>query len=60
MMSSLGEKLVEVYEEGGQYAVYAWVEEHHPDWDWEWCAPCEDETPTWDHVCAACFTARAV
>ena len=22
------------------------------------CEPCEDDTPTWEHVCAVCWTVR--
>jgi hypothetical protein len=57
-ISTMGELLLRVYEDGGQYAVYDWVKANHPEWPWAACEPCEDETPTWDDVCAVCWTAR--
>lgn len=61
MPNSLQQRmLLYLYEEGGQHAVYEWVRESHPEWPWAWCVPCEDETPTWEGVCAVCWTARDV
>lgn len=51
-------QLVRRYEVGGQEEVYRYVNKHHPDWEWAGCEACEDITPTWDDVCAVCFTKR--
>jgi hypothetical protein len=34
-------KLVEIYDKSGQEGVYEWVKEKHPEWEWDWCKPCE-------------------
>lgn len=58
MANAVAERLIEVYEEDGIVGVFDWVAVHHPDWEWEFCDACDDETPTWEGSCAVCFTAR--
>ena len=50
------ESLVAAYDNGGVPAVLDLCESH--DLPIAWCEPCELDTPTWDHVCAVCFSAR--
>ena len=50
------ESLVAAYDNGGVPAVLDLCETH--DLPVAWCEPCELDTPTWDHVCAVCFSAR--
>ena len=44
------------YDRGGPSAVLDLCEPHHLPV--AWCEPCEEPTPTWQHVCAVCWTAR--
>jgi hypothetical protein len=56
------EILVAIYQGGGQYAVYDFVADHWPGWDWADCEPCDDKTPTVpdkDKTCAVCGTGKA-
>lgn len=52
--------LTALYDGGGQYAIYDYVNENYPLWDWRFCEPCDDETPVWNDskvkVCAVCFS----
>ncbi len=52
--------LTSLYDEGGQSAIYDYVNEHYPNWDWAYCEPCECDSPVWNSngqkVCAVCFT----
>jgi len=58
-MTTITETLYAIYEQGGQYAVYDYVNENHPDWTWSPCEPCEDETPDDpDGDCAVCGTGK--
>ena len=59
MSTHMLDRLVQIYENGGQYAIYDFARANHPEWAWEHCEPCEDETPTYDGVCAVCFTPRS-
>lgn len=55
------EKAVEIYEKGGQYAIYDAVNNGslHAD-AWRDCIPCEDRTPHEDGVCLVCGTLHEV
>lgn len=55
---NLSQILYEVYEIGGPEEVKRFVRLHFPDWTWEHCLPCEEETPTWADVCSVCWTQR--
>jgi hypothetical protein len=50
------EKAVEIYNEGGQYAVYEAVKRGLLDCKgWGYCSGCEDDTPTdEDKACLVC------
>lgn len=52
--------LTDLYDEGGQSAIYDYVLEHHKDWDWAFCEPCDCDSPVWvtekQKVCAVCWT----
>ena len=52
--------LTNLYDEGGQSAVFDYVHVHHRDWDWAYCEPCECESPIFkvegEKICAVCFT----
>lgn len=50
--------LLSAYDKGGQSSVYAHTNEYHPNWSWSLCESCEDTTPTWDGVCAVCWSAK--
>lgn len=56
--SAMEDRLVALYEQGGQSAIYDYVNAHHPDWAWARCDRCDDDTPTWAGVCAVCFDTR--
>ena len=53
-------KLLDLYVKGGPSTVFHWVHANRPDWDWGWCGPCEEDTPTLptDDVCAVCWSER--
>ena len=59
-----GRKLLDLYDNGGSSAVFDWVHANRPEWEWEWCEPCEEDTPSWlddtDDICAVCFSEREV
>ena len=44
-MTKLETLCYEIYEKGGQYAVYRYVRDTLPDAKWEECRDCEDSTP---------------
>lgn len=44
----------EIYVSGGQYAVYDYVLEAHPDTPWADCGPCEALSPVNDGACLVC------
>jgi len=48
--------LVDIYDRGGQSAIYEYAIANSKDFEdaWTTCIPCEDETPTFDGVCAVC------
>lgn len=50
------QELLSAYEAGGHSGVCDWVYNHHPDWDAEFCEPCDAVSPVWNGVCAACFS----
>jgi hypothetical protein len=51
------EKAVQIYEKGGQSAVYKAVEDGTLTCDsWRECLPCEDRTPHEDGCCLVCGT----
>lgn len=55
--------LTNLYDEGGQSAVYDYVNEHYPHWDWDFCEPCDCDSPVFkvegESICAVCFTVFA-
>ena len=59
---SLSVKLYDLYQKGGQCAVYRYAEAHTEEFEKKWtrCEPCEDLTPTikGDDSCAVCGTRR--
>ena len=59
---SVGRKLIDLYDDGGSSTVFDWVHANRPEWDWERCEPCEEDTPSWvegtDNICAVCFCGR--
>jgi hypothetical protein len=48
--------LLAAYDQGGPAAVLDLCEPH--ELPFELCEPCEEMTPTWQCVCAVCWTAR--
>ncbi len=50
--------LLTAYEKSGASGVYEVVNFYFPEWGWEFCEPCDDTTPTFESVCAVCFTTR--
>jgi len=61
-MSSLYQRLCNIYEKTGQYGVYAYAKQHPTRFNKTWvlCEPCEDLTPTIrnDDSCSVCGTKR--
>lgn len=57
MTTEINERLLAEYEQGGQSAVYDYVNAHHPDWRWGWCEGCDCESPAMpdDGLCAVCW-----
>lgn len=55
------QKAAEIYEKGGQYAVYDAVKSGELKADaWRDCLPCEDRTPHEGEHCLVCGTSRRV
>lgn len=56
----LSQTLTNLYDEGGQDAIFAYVSEHHKNWDWDYCIPCEYDSPIYKYetfrICAVCFS----
>ena len=56
----LSQTLTNLYDEGGQDAIFAYVNEHHKNWDWDYCIPCEYDSPVYKYdafrICAVCFS----
>lgn len=52
--------LTNIYDDKGQDGVFEYVLEHHRDWDWDYCVPCEWEGPVFKvedyDICAVCFS----
>ena len=52
--------LEDIYCTNGQFGVHEYVMENHPDWEWDYCEPCESRSPVFVcvgvNICAACFT----
>ena len=54
-MSKLSDKCYRIYEKGGQYAVYDFINDNYPEQSWAWCEPCESESPIdTDYACLVC------
>lgn len=57
--NEMASKLTDLYDDGGYTAVFEYVKEHHPNWDWTYCSCCDQDTPIWstekDKICAVCF-----
>lgn len=54
MSESIYDKCLTAYEAGGQQAVFNLVLSEHPDTKWEYCEPCEIESPVADGTCLVC------
>ncbi len=56
----LGQILTNLYEVGGDAYVFDYVKEHHKNWDWDYCEPCDYDTPIYKYegfrICAVCFS----
>jgi hypothetical protein len=56
----LAQTLTNLYDEGGQSAIYDYVNEHYPNWDWDFCEPCDCDSPVYKYesyrICAVCFS----
>jgi len=48
-MSDLMYKCLDIYEEGGQYAVLDYVRKNRPNVPWKFCVPCDCMQP-FDHA----------
>lgn len=44
----------QLYAQGGNTAIYDYINEHHPDMPWLQCEGCETDTPHWDKECLCC------
>jgi hypothetical protein len=53
---SLQEICLSLYERGGQFAVEDYILERHPEQEWGWCLPCDNEEPLDNEVCLVCGT----
>jgi hypothetical protein len=58
--NQIARTLTNLYDDGGQGAIFDYVREHHKDWDWRYCLPCESDSPVFkvegEKICAVCFT----
>ena len=50
-MTKLELKCLELYEQGGQHSVYAYIMEHRKDIEWDECLPCEAWSPISNNAC---------
>lgn len=55
-MSKLSEQCLNVYVQTGQSGVFDFVTQNYPKISWEWCEPCEVESPAENHECLVCST----
>jgi hypothetical protein len=55
-MNEIELKCQELYEQGGQYEVYAYVMANHKGIDWNECIPCEAWSPISNGACLVCAT----
>jgi hypothetical protein len=53
-MSVIYDLCVEKYEQGGQSAVFDFVNENFPELSWGWCEPCESKSPIEAETCLVC------
>lgn len=53
---SLSSICVDLYDKGGQYDVYDYINEKHPEIKWGYCEPCECQSPIdpTDSSCLVC------
>lgn len=56
----MSQRLTSLYDEGGHSAICEYVNEFHSNWDWQYCEPCDVNSPVWKYmsyrICAACFS----
>lgn len=55
-MTKLELKCLELYEQGGQHSVYAYIMENRKDIVWDECIPCEAWSPISNNACLVCST----
>jgi len=55
-MTKLELKCLELYEQGGQHSVYAYIMENRKDIEWDECLPCEAWSPISNNACLVCGT----
>lgn len=55
-MTKLELKCLELYEQGGQHSVYAYIMENRKDIVWDECIPCEAWSPISNNACLVCGT----
>ena len=52
--------LRDLYDKGGQSAIYDYVLENHTDWAWTFCEACDCHSPIWEtenyYLCAVCWS----
>jgi hypothetical protein len=53
-MSVIYDLCVQKYEQGGQFAVFDFVNQNFPELFWGWCKPCESESPIESATCLVC------
>jgi len=51
---NIAEKCQEVYEASGQSAVFDYILSNHPETAWDYCEPCEIQSPMLDGDCLVC------
>lgn len=54
---AMSQLLVDLYDKGGQSAVYDYVLKNYPTWRWGWCEGCDCDSPAMpdDGLCAVCW-----
>jgi hypothetical protein len=60
LRSELEIKCQELYEQGGQHNVYAYIMENHKEVDWNECIPCEAWSPVSNGACLVCASEVSV
>jgi hypothetical protein len=53
-MSVIYDLCLEKYEQGGQSAVFDFVNLNFPELSWKYCEPCESDSPIEDKTCLVC------